>query len=133
MATALQTLGWWARPIGFLEGARARYGKRFTVRLLGQVPMVMLSDPDEVKQLFTAPPDVLHPGQGARILEPVVGRNSVILLDEAEHLEQRKLMLPAFHGEKMQRLSDLMADVAEREAASWPHGEAVALHPRPAS
>jgi cytochrome P450 len=127
---SIQTLGWWARPIPFLEGARARYGRRFTVRLLGQVPFVMLSDPDEFRELFTAPPDVLHPGEGARILEPVLGRNSVILLDEGDHLEQRKLMLPAFHGEKMQRLSDLMDEVSRREAESWPQGEPLALHPR---
>ena len=126
----MQTVGWWTRPIGFLERCRDRYGKRFTVRLLGQVPFVMLSDPDEVKQLFTAPPDVLHPGEGARVLEPVVGRNSVILLDEGGHLEQRKLMLPAFHGDRMQRLSGLMAEIADREAERWPRGESVALHPR---
>ena len=60
----------------------------------------MLSDPEDIKEVFTAPPDVLHPGEGARVLEPVVGRNSVILLDEAAHMEQRKLMLPAFHGER---------------------------------
>jgi cytochrome P450 len=128
--SALQTLGWWSRPVAFIEGCRARYGQRFTIRLLGTPPFVMLSDPDEVKELFTAPPDVLHPGEGARILEPVVGSNSVILLDERDHLEQRKLMLPAFHGEKMERLSDLMAEVAEREAESWPRGEPIALHPR---
>ena len=127
---SIQTLGWWARPISFLEGARARYGKRFTIRLLGQVPFVMLADPDEAKELFTAPPDVLHPGEGARILEPVLGRNSVILLDEAEHLEQRKLMLPAFHGEKMLRLVRLMTEVSQREAASWPQDEPFTLHPR---
>ena len=90
----MQTLGWWTRPIAFLERGRGRYGKRFTVRLLRTPPFVMLSDPDEVRQVFTAPPDVLHPGEGARILEPVVGANSVILLDEARALEQRKLMLP---------------------------------------
>jgi cytochrome P450 len=126
----MQTLGWWTRPIAFVERARSRFGRRFTIRLLGTPPFVMLTDPDEVKELFTAPPDVLHPGQGARILEPVVGRNSVILLDEGQHLEQRKLMLPAFHGEKMERLAGAMADVAEREVASWPRGEAVSLHPR---
>ena len=84
----------------------------------------MLADPDEVKEVFTAPPDVLHPGEGARILEPVVGTNSVILLDEGDHLSQRKLMLPAFHGEKMQRLVGTHAEVAEQEAASWPRGRA---------
>src|SRR6185503_13706697 len=53
-----------------------------------------------------------------------------ILLDERAHLSQRKLMLPAFHGEKMQRLSGLMAEVAEREVASWPRNEPITLHPR---
>jgi hypothetical protein len=63
---ALQTLGWWARPIPYMERLRARYGKRFTLRLVGQPPLVMLSDPDEVKLVFTAPPDVLHPARARR-------------------------------------------------------------------
>jgi cytochrome P450 len=126
----LQTIGWWTRSGPFFERCRERYGKRFTVRLLSSPPFVHLSDPDEVKQVFTAPPEVLHPGEGAGILEPVVGTHSLILLDEGAHLSQRKLMLPAFHGEKMERLSGLMAEVAEREVASWPRGEALVLHPR---
>jgi cytochrome P450 len=126
----LQTIGWWSRPTAYLERCRARYGKRFTVRLMGQSPFVVLSDPDELKQLFQAPPDVLHPGEGARILEPIVGANSVILLDEAPHLRQRKLLLPAFHGESMQRLASLMMDLAEDEVSGWPQGEALPSHPR---
>jgi cytochrome P450 len=126
----LQTIGWWTRSGPFFERCRARYGKRFTVRLLSSPPFVHLSDPDEVKEVFKAPPEVLHPGEGASVLEPIVGTHSVILLDEGAHLSQRKLMLPAFHGEKMQRLSGLMAEVADREVARWPRGEAVVLHPR---
>jgi cytochrome P450 len=126
----VQTIGWWMRPVAFVERCRERYGKRFTIRLLSTPPFVMLSDPDEVKEIFTAPPEVLHPGEGARVLQPVVGKNSVILLDESEHLSQRRLMLPAFHGEKMERLTGLMTEVAEREAASWPRGEPIELHPR---
>jgi cytochrome P450 len=64
------------------------------------------------------------------VLEPLVGKNSLILLDEAAHLEQRKLLLPAFHGEKMARLSGLMAEVAEREVAGWSDGEELELQPR---
>ena len=127
---AVQLIGWWSRPRAFLEQCRDRYGKRFTIRLPATPPFVLLADPDDVKQIFTAPPEVLHPGEGARILEPVVGANSVILLDEGTHLSQRKLMLPAFHGEKMQRLSGLIKEVAEREVESWPRGEAVVLHAR---
>ena len=126
----IQTLGWWNRPLAYLERNRARFGKRFTIRLLGVPPFVMLTDPADIKELFTAPADVLHPGEGARILEPVVGSNSVILLDEGAHLSQRKLMLPAFHGEKMERLSDLVAEVTEREVESWPRDTPIELHPR---
>src|SRR3954454_18402218 len=126
----VQTIGWWNRPLAFHEDCRRRYGSRYTVRLLGSPPFVMHSDPEHIREIFTAPPEVLHPGEGARILEPVVGTYSLILLDEKDHLSQRRLMLPAFHGEKMQQLSDLVTEVTEREVASWPTGSEVILHPR---
>ena len=49
----------------------------------------------------------------------------MILLDEEAHLEQRKLLLPAFHGEKMQRLAGLMTELTERELDSWPREQPV--------
>jgi cytochrome P450 len=125
----LQLLGTWTRPTATLEGLR-RYGTRVTVRLPFQPPFVMLSDPADVKELFAAPAEVLHPGEGAWVLEPIIGRNSVILLDEAAHLAQRRLLLPAFHGERMQRLVGVMTELTEREVDDWPMGEPVALHPR---
>ena len=67
------------------------------------------------------------------MLEPVVGPNSVILLDEAPHLEQRKLMLPAFHGERMERLTGLMAEVAEREVDALAARRADRAAPAPAA
>src|SRR4051794_8306686 len=100
------------------------------MQIPGAPPFVILTDPADVKAIFTAKPDVLHPGEGAKVLEPVVGTHSVILLDEGAHLEQRKLMLPAFHGERMARLEGLMTEVAEREIARWPRAEPFALHPR---
>jgi cytochrome P450 len=127
---ALQTVATWTRPTAGMLRTRKRYGKRFAVQVLGQAPFVILSDPQDIKEVFQSPPDVLHPGEGARILEPIVGPNSVILLDEAPHLEQRKLMLPAFHGESMQRLEGLMTELTEREIESWPTGQPVVLHER---
>jgi cytochrome P450 len=130
MPTVMQTVAWWSRPVPFLERARAAYGKTFTVRLLGQSPFVMISDPADLKQVFTAPPDVLHPGEGATVLEPVVGANSILLLDEDRHLTQRKLVLPAFHGDRMEALRGVVTEVTEAEIERWPTGERMPLHPR---
>ncbi len=126
----IQGIGFWSRPLAYLEQCRARYGKRFTLRLPFAPPFVMLTSPEEVKQVFTAPADVLRPGEGARVLEPIVGANSVILLDGDSHMGQRKLMLPAFHGERMARLEALVAEVTEREVDAWPQGTALEMHPR---
>jgi cytochrome P450 len=126
---AMQMLATWVRPSSTLHHLRRRYGKRITVQLPFQPPFVILSDPDEIKQLFTAPPEAIHPGEGARILEPIVGSFSLILLDEGPHLEHRRLLLPAFHGERMQRLAGLMGELTERELDSWPTEQPVALHP----
>jgi len=125
----LNLVGLWKRPTACLERLRP-YGKRATISVPFQPPFVVLWDPDELKELFTASPETVHPGEGARILEPILGSHSVILLDEGEHLQQRKLMLPAFHGEKMQRLTGLMTELTGRELDSWPVGGPFALHPR---
>src|SRR3954452_12196273 len=130
LPSALQTLGWWTRPVAFMERCRAEHGKRFTIKLLGLPHTVFLSDPDELKEVFQAPPDVLHPGEGARILEPVVGPHSLILLDEDPHLEQRKLLTPAFHGKKMQDLAGAMTEVAEHEIDSCPRDRPIRMHRR---
>src|SRR3954468_2112169 len=79
----IQGMAFWTRPIASLERWRAKYGKRFTIRLPASRPYVMTSEPHQEKQIFTAPPDVLRPGEGARVLQPVVGSNSVLLLDES--------------------------------------------------
>src|ERR671932_2635266 len=127
---ALQLAGFWTRPLASLERCRARYGTPLTLRLPATPPFVLFAKPDHIKAIFTASPDVLHPGEGARILEPIVGTHSVLLLDGDAHMEQRKLMLAAFHGERMARLQGLVTDVTEREVAAWPAGPPVALQPR---
>jgi cytochrome P450 len=126
----IQGVGYWTRPLAFLERCRARYGPRFTIRLPAAPPFVMLTRSEEIKEVFTAPADALAPGRGARVLEPVVGSTSVILLDGDAHMEQRRLMLPAFHGERMERLAGLVEAVTEREVAGWPADRPIELHPR---
>ena len=127
----LNLLGWTLRPVPFMERCRARYGDRFTVDIgPPEGKWIFLTQPDEIREMFSAPADVLHPGEGARVLEPVVGPRSVLLLDGAEHLAQRKLMLPAFHGERMRALTGVMEEVAAAEVAGWRPGEPFTLHAR---
>ncbi len=130
MPRALQTLGWVARPLPFMEQCRDRYGDIFTLRIAQEGSWVFLSHPDLVKQVFTGDPRVLHAGEANVILLPIVGSNSVLLLDDDKHMTQRKLMLPAFHGERMERYGQLMGAIAEQEIDAWPTGEPFQLWPR---
>ncbi|MEA2422432.1 MAG: cytochrome family, partial [Thermoleophilaceae bacterium] len=82
----LSTLGWAARPGPFMTGARKRYGDVFTVRVASEYPWVMLADPDHVKQVFTGDARLLHAGEANKILGPIVGPKSVLLLDESAHM-----------------------------------------------
>jgi cytochrome P450 len=126
----LTSLGWIFRPLPLLERWRRTYGDTFTLRIASEPPWVVLSDPEDVKTVFTGDPRILHAGEGNQILRPMLGEHSVLLLDDDRHLRQRKLMLPPFHGERMQRHVETMARVARQEIARWPHGEPFALHPR---
>jgi cytochrome P450 len=126
---ALQTLGWIARPGPFMERCRDRYGDAFTLRLHNEDTWVLLSDPAAVKQVFTGDPKLLHSGEANGILRPIVGPNSVLLLDDRAHMSQRKLLLPPFHGERMKAYGGLMAEAAEAEIGAWPAGQVVATRP----
>ena len=124
-----QSLAWGFRPRPFLDAAHRRYGDMFTIRL-GQVgPVVMLAHPDMIKDVFTGDPAVFHAGEANVILRPSLGRHSVLLLDDAQHMRQRKLLLPPFHGERMTRYGELMREIAERDIATWPRGVPFRLHP----
>jgi cytochrome P450 len=125
---ALHTLGWVTRPGPYAARLRRRYGDTFSLRIANEFDWVMVSHPDAVRQVFTGDPDVLHAGEGNQVLKPLLGPRSLLLLDGADHMRDRKAMLPAFHGERMQAYGDLIAGIAEREVASWPAGE---IHLRP--
>ena len=126
----LQTLAWVARPGPFMWRAHRRHGDTFTVRLGAEPPLVFLSRPEHVREVFTGDPRLLHAGEGNRILLPFVGAHSVLLLDDDAHLRQRRLLLPPFHGERMRAYVDTIRDVAAREVASWRPGARLRLAPR---
>src|SRR4051794_38080769 len=126
----VQTLAWMLRPWPFLEGARARYGDAYTIRIGTEPAWVILSDPAAVREVFTGDPGLFHAGEGNAILRPLLGANSVLLLDEEPHLRQRKLLLPSFHGDRLKAWTATMTEIAEREVASWPRGGTIAVRDR---
>lgn len=130
MPRPLQALGFLTRPAPFMARQRARYGDVFEVHIADEKPWVVLSNPAHVKQVFTGDPAVFHAGKANSVLRPLLGDHSVLLLDGDDHLRQRKLLLPPFHGERMARYGELMRDVAAREVAGWPHGVPFQVAPR---
>jgi len=113
-----------------LFACHERYGDMFTVEIAYEGKWVMLADPEAIKQVFTGDPRVFHAGEGNKILEPALGRNSVLVLDEKPHMSQRKLLLPPFHGARMQGYEQTMTEIAAREIESWPLGTPYELRPR---
>ncbi len=90
------------QPTSFLEDCQRRYGDYFTLRLSAKRTQVITADPAALKSVFTADPETMLAGKNNEILRPLLGDRSVLLLDRSEHLRQRRLLLPPFHGERMQ-------------------------------
>ena len=108
---------------------RRRYGDVFAVKVWPFDPLVVVGDPAEVKRIFRGDPEQLHAGEGNRVLGPIVGPHSVLVLDDKPHLRTRKMLLPPFHGERMRVYGDVMRELTEAEVATWPAGEAFPVLP----
>jgi cytochrome P450 family 135 len=126
----IQTAIWSRQARRMLYACQDRYGDMFTIKVAYEGTWVMLADPEAIKQVFTGDPRVFHAGEGNQILGHVLGKNSILVLDEKPHMRQRKLLLPPFHGARMQGYEQTMSEIAEREIASWPTGTPYKLRPR---
>jgi cytochrome P450 len=124
----MQTAQWLLAPVQFMEGCRRRHGETFSVRFVGfEQPMVLISDPSAIRALYSQREQLLPPGRFAQ-LAPMVGPDSLLLVQGAGHLERRRMMLPPFHGEQMRTFEATMREIAEAQIAVWPQGE-VAIQP----
>ncbi len=126
----MQTLRWAYRPLPFMQECRERYGDSFSVRFLGfERPMVLISDPAAIKALYMERSHGLPPGRNI-ILEPVLGSGSLLIQEGAEHLSRRRLMLPAFHGERMRSYEAVVDEIVTAEIDSWPLDSEFPIHSR---
>jgi cytochrome P450 len=125
----VQTLGFLLAGRRFLDATRRRYGDVVTMSTAFDAKFVMVFDPDLLKKVFQAPPDRLRAGEANALLGQVLGQKSVLVLDGAEHLRQRKLMLPPFHGKRLKAYENTMLEAADRAIDAWPVGQPFTLMP----
>jgi cytochrome P450 len=122
----VQALRWVFTPAAFMEHCAQRYGDPFTARLPGfggpgqTANVVLVSDPATIKAVFTGGPELARVFESRQTMAPVLGLRSILLIDGREHLRNRKLMLPPFHGERMARYRELIEEVANAEIDRWP-------------
>jgi cytochrome P450 len=106
----LQLFAFLYEPIAFLQAVRQTHGEIVTISLPGMWPLVQVSNPDYVEAIFKGPARELHAGEANQLLEPFLGSHSVLVLDDEPHLEQRRLLLPPFRGERMKAYGEVMRD-----------------------
>jgi cytochrome P450 len=126
----IQILRWILQPTKLLNDYHRRFGDVFSLTAPGNGKFIIVATPELIKQVVTAEPDVLLAGVGnAFLLEPMLGKHSLLTLDGPEHLRQRRLLLPSFHGERMHAWEQTMREITEASFAEWPIGRVFALHP----
>ncbi len=128
---ALQQLRFSMRQSSFFLRSSGKLGQTFRMRgILADDWVIVTSNPDHIRSLFTADPELAPSLTGESPLRPIVGPNSVLTLLGPKHMRQRKLLLPPFHGEAIERYTAMIADAARHEIDSWPMNEPFAIGPR---
>lgn len=125
---AAQTVAWAVSLPWMLDRCGERYGQMFTMRFFPSGRrIVVVSGADLVKQVFTASPEVAPSAAGSSPIAAVMGPSSVLTLTGPEHLRQRRLLLPPFHGERMKEYEETIVQATRRDVAQWPLGAPMAL------
>ncbi len=128
MPAVAQTLAWALAPTALMDHCFKRRGEAFTLTFAPSGrELVMLSDPADVKTVLTAPPEMAPSAAGDTPIASVLGPRSVITLTGPEHMRQRKLLLPPFHGERMRAYEDTIVQATARDMAGWTLGQPMRL------
>jgi cytochrome P450 len=125
----LQLLQWIARPLELMETCVQRYGDIFTIRLGKLKPIVFVSNPQAIQEIFTAQSEQFEVGRGNGILQPLLGEQSLIMVDGDRHQRQRRLLIPPFHGDRMRAYGQLICDITEQVISQWELGEPFPVRP----
>jgi cytochrome P450 len=103
-------------------GVRAlgrRYGGAFTVKAPVAGKLVVISDPQLIKDINATRSDLM---MRPSTLGSVAGPGSTFSLHGAEHRQRRKLLMPAINGRGVSRYEAIVEEEVVCETASWPEG-----------
>jgi cytochrome P450 len=121
-----QTIAFARNPVGTLQRYVRRYGDPFTLKL-PPGPLVLTARPEGIREIFTAPPQVFA-SYSTPFLAPLVGEQSVLMLDGSAHRHERVILMPPFHGGRLQAYGQLIQDLTLERAASWRSGQTCRMH-----
>ncbi|HHX84615.1 MAG TPA: cytochrome P450 [Actinomycetales bacterium] len=126
MVQALATL---AAPVAVFPRVARKYGVPFTLRLAPERrPIVAVSDPAHVREVFAGSPSVFHAGKGNELLRPILGDHSLLLQDGDEHARARRLLAPAFGRREIAGYRTLVEEVTAQQLDTWPRSGRVRAH-----
>lgn len=114
-----ELIKWIGDPLAYLEAGARCYGEIFTIRLSGFAPFVIIGNPQGIQEILSVDAKLFDSGSANDIVRPLVGDNSLLLLDGDRHKRQRKLLMPPFHGERLQAYGQIICDIAEKVASQW--------------
>ncbi|BAY82336.1 cytochrome P450 [Calothrix parasitica NIES-267] len=118
----LQLINWISDPIRFQKKYSQKYGDIFSMRLSGIGSSVIIGNPKAIQELFNQD-SKFDIGRANDLAEPLIGKNSLMLMDGDRHRRERKLLMPSFHGEKIQVYAEKIIDITEKIANQWKIGE----------
>lgn len=118
------------RPTDFLQACAKKFGHTFTLRVPGLPPFVQTSDPTIIDAVFKGSTDVFQGGKANNALRPVVGHNSLLVIDGKRHHRERKLVMPMFASERVRSFGGTIRAIVTRHIDGWPVGEPFALQTR---
>jgi len=126
----LQTLHLIAQPAKFLDDCAQRYGDPFTVRVLGfnSPPVVFFSSPQAIQEIFAAPAKQFDFKRATHVFRPLMGDHSVVLQEGRSHQRQRQLLMPPFHGDRLQTYGELICEITEQVISEWAPGSTRLMH-----
>lgn len=113
----------------FLNECKAQFGSRFKLGMMPGVDFFVITDPDDLREIFTAPRTSLHCGNSNGALEKYFGHTGIAFLDEGEHLARRKALTRSFKGAAFARITGAVEQITAEQVATWPRDEAVDMHP----